>query len=158
MKPRLQIIRGLPGSGKSTRAAKWPHLLRLEADYYFQRGGQYAFGDARNKSAEWWLMGQISQTCQLGIDFVVCGVFAGGTTESLDVVVRMALESGYEVWIETMEADFGNVHGVRAEDYERMADGFVLAEELWCEYADQPDVHFGAMPSEFEIAPMEDGR
>lgn len=158
MKPRLQIIRGLPGSGKSTRAAKWPHLLRLEVDYYFHRAGRYEFGAERNKSAEWWLTGQISQICRLGIDFVVCGVFSGGTTENLDVVVRMARESGYEIWIKTMEADFGNVHGVRAEDYERMADGFMLAEELRCMYADRPDVHFGEMPTGFDVAPMKDGK
>lgn len=158
MKPRMQIIRGLPGSGKSTRAQAWPHLLHLESDFYFHRGGAYAFGDKRNADAEWWLLTQISRACALGIDLVVCGVFAGGATGSLEAVVRLARESGYEVWIETLESDFGNVHGVRPEDYEQMALGFSLAEELWLQFAEMPDVHFGAMPTTFEIMPMEDGR
>lgn len=51
-RPRLQIIRGLPGSGKTTLALKnFSHLMRIETDMFFSRGGKYVFTLDLNKQA-----------------------------------------------------------------------------------------------------------
>jgi Chromatin associated protein KTI12 len=41
--PRLVLIRGVPGSGKSTRARELQEYLHFEADMYFIRDGAYTF-------------------------------------------------------------------------------------------------------------------
>lgn len=154
-RPRLQIVRGLPGSGKSTYARQhWPHLLMYEFDFFCMRGGEYAFGDSRNAEGQRWLSEVISQALSVGIDLVVAGVFAG-KTENLDGLVDEAQSKGYEVWIETMVGDHGNAHGVRKADYDLMASDFVSDAELYSRLNKR--VHFGSMPERFVIAPMSDG-
>ena len=54
-KPRLQIIRGLPGSGKTSLAIdRYSHLLRIETDMFFMRKGKYTFTLDLNKKAVKW--------------------------------------------------------------------------------------------------------
>lgn len=149
MKPRLQIIRGLPGSGKSTLAARrWPRLLKLESDFYFERGGEYKYTDERNVEACRWLLIESSRILELGIDFVVCGVFSAHT-ENLDKFVEFALESGYEVWIETAGGNYQNVHGVKAEDLTAMKAAFKSHAEIVAQYRETPGVKFGVMPTRY---------
>lgn len=149
MKPRLQIIRGLPGSGKSTLAARrWPHLLKLESDFYFERGGEYKYTDELNVKACRWLLFEASRIMQLGIDFVICGVFAAHT-ENLDRFVEFALESGYEVWIETAGGNWQNTHGVRPADLAAMAADFKPHSEIVEQYRETPGVKFGVMSTRF---------
>lgn len=65
-RPRLQVIRGLPGSGKTTLALKrYPHLLRLESDFFFYTRGAYRFSLPRNKKAVDWLFNAVKMFCQL---------------------------------------------------------------------------------------------
>jgi len=155
-KPRLQIIRGLPGSGKSTLARQnWPHLLQYEFDFFCMRGGQYAFGNMRNTEGQAWLSDVVYKALKLGIDLVVPGVFSGNG-EHLPNLVKEALDAGYEVWIETLESSHPNTHGVRKADYDAMAATFKTVDELRQEFGDT--VHYGSMPTTFEIAPMEDGK
>lgn len=154
-KPRLQIVRGLPGSGKSTYARKkWPHLLQYEFDFYCMRGGEYAFGEMRNTEGQLWLSDVISKSLSLGIDLVVAGVFAG-KSENIDKLVEEAISKGYEIWIETMDGNYGNKHGVRKADYASMAADFVSDAELYSRL--NKCVHFGSMPEGYVIAPLSDG-
>lgn len=144
-KPRLQIIRGLPGSGKSTIARiRYGGLYRLETDFYFQRNGEYKFTDELNKRACKWFLYSVSRTCFQGLDFVVTGVFAAHT-ERLSDTIQIALDSGYEVWVQTLVDDFGNIHNVPQEHLDAMREAFVSDEDLHRMYADKPDVHFGLM-------------
>lgn len=151
MKPRLQIIRGLPGSGKSTLAARrWPHLLRLESDFYFERGGAYQYTDELNAKAVRWLLFEASRIMQLGIDFVICGVFAAHA-ENLDKFVEFALESGYEVWIETAGGNYQNTHGVKPADLAAMSADFKPHEKIVAQYRETPGIRFGVMSTRFNL-------
>lgn len=148
--PRLQIIRGLPGSGKSSLAvAKYPHLSRVETDMFFMRGGKYIFTLDLNKKAVKWFNKTVHNFAKVGMDFVVTGVFAAHT-ERLNNVVVAGLENGYDVYIKTLVSDFGNIHNVPKEHLKAMKDSFVSDRQLQKIYRPQ-GVHFGLMPSRFSV-------
>lgn len=143
--PRLQIIRGLPGSGKTTLALKrYPNLIRLETDMFFTRGGKYTFTKALNEKAVNWFNDEVFNCAYAGMDFVVTGVFAAHT-ERLDKTIRTAREFGYDVYIATLTNNFGNIHNVPKLHLDAMKADFVSSEELMKTYQRFKYVHFGLM-------------
>ena len=166
--PRMQIVRGLPGSGKSTFVkTNWPHLLNLEFDQFCQREGRYSWGKDRNAEGQAWLKRMVTEVTGCGFDLTVAGVFAG-SSEHLSDTVRTALFSGYNVFIKTLDGSFGNAHGVRPDDLELMKAAFVpdeALEEMLKRLNERVAavglpgrVGFGIMGSAYEVAPMEDGK
>lgn len=153
-KPRLQIIRGLPGSGKTTLAlTKYPFLMRLETDMFFYREGAYRFTMENNKKAVKWFLKQIDNYCNQGFDFVTTGVFSAHT-ERLSKAVDTALKKGYEVYISTQTSEYKGVHGVPEDHLKAMRDSFLSAKELRMIYKGRKNVHFGLMTSLYPLAHM----
>ena len=149
MKPRIQIIRGLPGSGKTTLAVNhYPHLMRVETDMFFTTGGEYIFTLERNRRAVQWFLITVADLCRQGMDFVVTGVFAAHT-ERLDKVVETALAHGYSVFIQTQTADYGNIHGVPQAHLDAMRRDFASDEELAKRYGTK--VIFGLMSEKLKL-------
>ena len=146
LRPRLQIIRGLPGSGKTTLAVqRYSHLLRLETDMYFSREGKYVFTMDLNKRAVKWFNSAVRRTASTKMDFVLTGVFAAHT-ERLERAIRMGLDNGYDVWVKTLTKNYGNIHGVPKEHFDSMQKAFVSERVLRKAYMGEPRVHFGMMP------------
>lgn len=144
-RPRLQIIRGLPGSGKTTLALKnFSHLMRIETDMFFSRGGKYVFTLDLNKRAVKWFNKTINNFAKTGMDFVVTGVFAAHT-ERLEKTIQAGLDNGYDVYVETLNTDFGNIHNVPQEHLDAMKAAFVSERELKSKYKGNKRVHFGVM-------------
>lgn len=145
-KPRLQIIRGLPGSGKTTLALEhFPHLMRVETDMFFTRKGEYTFTIDLNRKAVKWYNKMVRDLCKTGMDFVVTGVFSAHT-ERLVETVTTAIDAGYDIYIKTLHTNYGSIHGVPKEHYDAMKSTFVAQKTLKKFYVMRPQVHFGLMP------------
>lgn len=136
IRPRCQIIRGMPGSGKSTLAWKWPHLLHLEEDMFAMKGGRYIWNDSdgTGKTALSSFEKALKQITFCNRDFVVSSVlpfvsvvnrdapsadpqvdYRGWTAYALfDTLFR----EGYEIYVHTCETQYGGLHGCPAHVYE----------------------------------------
>lgn len=149
-RPRLQIIRGLPGSGKTSLALdRYSHLMRIETDMFFTRRGKYVFTLDLNKKAVKWFNKTVRDMAKTGMDFVVTGVFAAHT-ERLANTISTGIDYGYEVYLKTLTKNYGNIHDVPKEHLDAMRDGFISERELKRIYRDK-EIHFGLMPRGFKV-------
>jgi adenylate kinase family enzyme len=113
----LVVIRGLPGSGKSTAAQK---LIKagytfLEADMYHinKKTGAYEF-DIQRKTGAWeWVKETIANLLMHGQDVVLAGVFP--TNNTLQLLKDNCRYIGASFTVLTAESDHGNIHDVPEE-------------------------------------------
>lgn len=76
-KPRLILIRGLPGSGKSTFARTFKDFVHLEADMFFEdEKGRHCYDGSKIKDAHKWCMGKTKTHLSSGHNVVVSNTFS----------------------------------------------------------------------------------
>lgn len=125
----VTLIRGLPGSGKSTRA-KELNCLHLESDFYFQRDGRYAWNEHSEEFAQDWsfeLLLQITRTT--ACDLVVANVFP--TFKDMERFIYTSIFClSATVCIETLTGQYNNIHHVRESDMQRFRETFISHETL----------------------------
>ena len=119
-RPCIQIIRGLPGAGKSTLARKFD-CLHLELDQRVTSGRIYRWSPKADKVAHQWLKDELyRKMVDDRIDLVVAGVMPrhDGT---MGEIFANAFDAGYEVFVKTLgEHPFReSVHDVRPCDMAR---------------------------------------
>jgi len=123
---KLYIIRGVPGSGKSTKArellVKNPKLKHFEADMFFERDGLYKFNPAKIKDAHQWCQNGVRSALREGHSVIVSNTF----TKIWEMVayIQMAKEQGASVEVLTLDGGYENVHGVPKEKVQEMRDRF----------------------------------
>ena len=115
---QLVLIRGLPGSGKSTMASVVARMgyRHLEADMFFEVGGVYRYDAARIRDAHAWCQRMTRQCLTCGESAVVSNTF----TTMWEMEPYFAMATGAIRVIEATEK-FANVHDVPAQSVARMA-------------------------------------
>lgn len=126
MNNTLFIIRGIPGSGKSTEAKKlletMPGARHFEADMFFEKDGEYKFNAAQIKSAHQWCQDQVFDSLKNGYDVIVCNTFV--KRWEMERYLEMARKLNISFEIKKMAGNYQNVHGVPGEVVARMRANF----------------------------------
>ena len=117
----LLLLRGLPGSGKSTFAkylSKMYGFKIVEADQYMMENGVYKF-DPKKLG---WAHGQCKEAVRQYIQEDECIVVSNTNTQRWEMqpYIDMATAAYYIVKEHTLHTNFGNIHGVPEEKVEIM--------------------------------------
>lgn len=120
---RLVLVRGLPGSGKSTFAVRnFPGVLRLENDMFHQRDGEYRFNRALQDKAVRWCLDATSLALDAGMDVVVANTFTRRRFVMAYKEIAEEFDADFSVY--RMTGDWGSVHNVPKDVLEGMRRGF----------------------------------
>lgn len=114
------LIRGIPGSGKSTlyeKNFKNTHML-LEADQYFMVGDKYCFDASKLKDAHGWCQWKFDQCIYNDIPVVVANTF----TKRWEM--QYYLDRAEDASVIRMETQYGNIHGVPDNVVQQMKSRF----------------------------------
>jgi predicted kinase len=130
---KLYIVRGLPGSGKSTfaEALVGSDFLVCEADKYFIVDGEYKFDGTKIKQAHEWCRTKVETYMKDSLvndqfyrEIAVSNTF---TQEwEMEAYYKLAEQYGYMVFSIIVENRHGGVneHGVPADKLEQMKNRF----------------------------------
>ncbi len=116
---KLVLVRGLPGSGKSTIAKNltgWYH--HLETDMFWMKDGEYNFDVNRLHEAHMWCQNETRRLMTVGFSPVVSNTFT--TKKELKPYFEIAKEFGIVPTVILCQNDWGNIHNVPEETLERM--------------------------------------
>lgn len=119
----LYIIRGLPGSGKSTFANTLLHKhvvsAHFEADMFFVNDeGVYLYNPNRLKEAHEWCQNSVEESLGRGLSTAVSNTFT--RKWEIEPYVKMCEEIGVPCTIIKMEGKFQNFHEVPAHIIDKM--------------------------------------
>lgn len=128
----LVLIRGLPGSGKSTFAQdikrSFPRrTVHVEADQFFNFPGTgYEFNPSFLGDAHKYCQAKTKLGLEAGKRVIVSNTFT--TMKEMKPYFKMAEELGLESIVICLKNDFGSVHNVPEESIARMR-------ERWVDYS-----------------------
>ena len=124
----LYLVRGLPGSGKSTYC-KGLHCFHVEADMYFMQENQYKFNPTELKDAHSFCFNITEQAMLLNnkIDIAVSNTF----TQLWELQPYIDLGKKHNRYIEiiTIKSNFSSTHNVPEESIKKMSNRWELMTE-----------------------------
>lgn len=126
----LYIIRGLPGSGKTTfwnvlRDAGLVRHVFAADDWMVDEHGEYRFNASRLKFCHDQCRDATTQALMRGLSVAVCNTFT--RIWEMQPYINAARNLNARLVVLTCEGDHGNVHGVPADKIWEMRERF----ELW---------------------------
>ncbi len=130
VKKQLFLIRGLPGSGKSTIAGRLENsfstfgYIHYEADHYFvDDRGVYEFDPTKLHRAHQWCLEQTEAALREHGVAIVSNTFT--TIRELRPYFDLAAAYGIVPTVLLAQNNWGNIHDVPEESLERMRQRFV---------------------------------
>lgn len=120
--PKLILLRGLPGSGKSTFAKSLIGFEHLEADQYFYKDGQYKFDINNLYDAHEYCRRTADECLYQGYNVVVSNTFT--TKKELIPYFAIAKNHGIIPSVVLMQNNWGSIHGVPVETLQKMKNRF----------------------------------
>lgn len=122
---KLYLIRGLPGSGKSTEAKRITDknsglFKHLEADMYFMQGGKYNFDPSKLRYAHEWCQTKTESYLERGYNVIVSNTFT--TLKEIKPYEDIAKKLNVKLEVYQTNNTFKNVHNVPEEALQRMKD------------------------------------
>jgi len=118
----LVIVRGLPGSGKSTYSKALGFKNHFEADMFFEKDGNYKFNPALIKDAHEWCQSQTRAALERGEDVVVSNTFTQHW--EMKPYLDMAKDFNADVKVVRMTTNYGSIHNVPEAAIEAMKGRF----------------------------------
>lgn len=136
MNQKLIIIRGLPGSGKSTKAKSiidevdyiGYSYAHYEADMFW--GNDYNFNIDYLYAAHQWCYSNVLKSLLIDRKEIVIVSNTFTTKQEVYKYVDLALELGVDYEIITCKGEYGSIHDVPDEAIKRMKDRWVETEDL----------------------------
>lgn len=111
------LVRGLPGSGKSTIAKNLiGFYMHRETDMFW--GEDYNFDINRIKEAHEWCQAEVRKLLEAGFSVVVSNTFT--TKKEMVPYFAMAKEFGFVPHVVLCQGQWKNTHNVPADTLERM--------------------------------------
>ncbi|MDB4806904.1 ATP-binding protein [Pseudomonadales bacterium] len=114
----LILIRGLPGSGKSTMARKLNGHKHFEADMYFEKNGAYVFEAEKLQCAHDWCYEGVSKALRAEHKVVVSNTFV--QLWELNPYVRLASSLGVSYQVVHAVGSWKSIHNVPVGTLDRM--------------------------------------
>lgn len=123
---RLYLLRGLPGSGKTTLAQSIIGL-HVEADMFFLNEGVYQFDASKLGLAHEWCRNEVKFWMQSNVESIIVSNTFTQKWE-MDGYYRLAEDYGYTVFSLIVENRHGgtNEHDVPVETLDKMRERFEI--------------------------------
>lgn len=123
MNNTLYIIRGVPGTGKSSFYRNmFPNIFHVENDMFHYHNNEYKFSTYKQKEAIEWCTDMVTLSLKKGMDCVVSNTFT--QKRFIDSYVKIAKSFDADVEIYRMMGNFENVHDVPKNILESMRNNF----------------------------------
>jgi predicted kinase len=123
-KPDLVLVRGIPGSGKSTYVKNnLKGYNSYEADMFHMKNGKYAFDRKNLPAAHKWCFDKTKKDLEDGKKVVVSNTFIN--KKEVDRYLDMAKELGKTYEVLRTSKEYGSIHNVPKEVIDKMKKSIV---------------------------------
>jgi len=127
MEKNLIIVRGIPGSGKTTFAEMICKIVFSADDYHTDKDGNYNWKPENVGKAHEWCQAQTAKAMERGVS-KICVANTSTTEREMRPYRRLAQKFGYKVFSIVVENRHGgnNTHDVPAETLTKMTNRFEI--------------------------------